>query len=233
MAVLVKCSGSARAAVCTARAERLGFCRVAIIGIDLRDTWCIPRLAMWGRLAKLGGNGGWIYRDAQYLVADLELDAQVAARWIPRPLRLAKPARAQIFTANFPNTTFGSVYREAGVLIEVVHGWKHAIYSPWMLVDDDVALIVGRELLGYPKKLGEFEWEHTGDRIRAVTRRRGHELLTMEGTLGERINAPPPMLGRAHRNVRATTGLALPKLIAFTPRERVIEVRCAELEVRI
>jgi len=177
--------------------------------------------------------GEWIYRDAYYLVADVELDPAVAAGWVPRPLRLANPARAQVFTAYFPTTTFGSVYHEAGIFIDVVHRRTRAIYSPWMLVDDDVALIVGRELLGYPKKLGEFTWEHDGDRIRGSARRRGHELLSMQGTLGERIALPPPILGRPHRNIRASTGLALPKVIAFRPRERVVEVRRVQLEVRI
>ncbi len=187
----------------------------------------------WARLRALGPRGGFIYRNAHYLVADLELCPERALRFVPRPLRLATPARAQLFTAYFPETTFGSVYREAGVFFEVLHRGTPAIFSPWMLVDDDVALIVGRELLGYPKKLGEFVWELEGDRVRGVARRRGHELLSMRGTLGARIASPPPMLGRAHRNVRSTTGIALPKLVAFTPEERILEVRSAEIELEI
>jgi acetoacetate decarboxylase len=188
----------------------------------------------WSRLAAMMAPGEWIYRDAHYLVADVELDARVAARLVPWPLQLATPPRAQVFTGFFPTNTFGSVYREAGVFIEVRHRRQsRAIYAPWMLVDDDVALIVGRELLGYPKKLGALTWEHAGDRIRAVAWRRGHELIVMEGTLGARITAPPPILGRPHRNIRATSGVMLPKILAFTPRERVVEVRHAELEVRI
>jgi acetoacetate decarboxylase len=138
-----------------------------------------------------------------------------------------------VFTGYFPVNTFGSVYREAGVFVDVVHRGTRAIYSPWMLVDDDVALILGRELLGYPKKLGELTWERDGDRIRGVARRRGHDLIEMSGRLGEEIAEPPPILGRPHRNVRSSIGLALPKIIAFTPRERVVSVRRAELDVRI
>jgi len=188
----------------------------------------------WQRLrAIVAPDDGWLYRDACYLVAEVELDAERAARWVPRPLALARPARAQVFTGYFPVNSFGSVYREAGVFIDVVHRGTRAIYSPWMLVDDDVALIVGRELLGYPKKLGELTWEHDGDRIHAVACRRGHELIAMTGSLAEVIPSPPPILGRPHRNIRTTTGLALPKVIAFTPRERVVEVRRAVLDVRI
>ncbi len=187
----------------------------------------------WSRLASTLAPGDWIYRDAQYLVADFELDPRAARKLVPWPLRLAEPARAQVFTADFPHTTFGSVYREAGILFDVVHRGTRAAYSPWMIVDDDVALIAGRELLGYPKKLGEFAWSIENDKIHNVASRRGHRLIEMAGTLGARIESPPPMLGRPHRNVRTTLGLALPKVIAFAPRERVVEVREANITVTI
>ena len=181
--------------------------------------------------------GDWIYRDAYYLVAEIELDLARAERFVPWPLKLARrpdgTGRAQVFTGYFPINTFGSVYREAGVFFEVAHRCGTAIYSPWMLVDDDVALIVGRELLGYPKKLGEIAWDHDGDRIGGVASRRGHQLLAMHGSLCERIEHPPPILGRPHRNIRATAGLSIPKVIAFTPKERVVEVRRAQLAVTI
>ena len=178
-------------------------------------------------------SGGWMYRDAHYLVADVELDADRARRFVPWPLRLATPARASVFLADFPHTAFGSVYREAGVFFEVTHLGRRAVYSPWMIVDDDVALILGRELLGYPKKLGELDWKLAGEEIRATATRRGHTLITMTGTLGEDVTTPPPILGRPHRNIRASAGIALPKLIAFTPKERVCRVRAAALDVQI
>lgn len=176
---------------------------------------------------------GFVYRNAHYLVADMELDAAAARKWVPAPLRLASPALASIFTAYFPETTFGSVYCEAGLFLHVEHRGTRAVFSPWMLVDDDVALILGRELLGYPKKLGEISFRIDGDRVCGVAARRGAELVRMEGVLGERVAAPPPMLGRPHRNVRSALGLAVPKLIAFTPHEQPIEVRRAELTVRV
>lgn len=186
------------------------------------------------RLAAMISPGDWIYRDAYYLAAEVELDLAAASRFVPRPLRLARPGRAIVFTAYFPTTTFGSVYREAGVFFDVECGRRgRAIFSPWMVVDDDVALILGRELLGYPKKLAELLWQRDGDRISTVAHRRGHQLLTMTGTLGEVEREPPPILGRPHRNIRASLGVAVPKIIAFTPRERVVEVRRAQLDVQI
>jgi acetoacetate decarboxylase len=177
--------------------------------------------------------GGWLYRDAHYFAVDLEVDAAKARAWVPPPLRLATPDVATLFTAYFPSNTFGSVYHEAGLFLPVVHRFTRAIHCPWMVVDDDVALILGRELLGYPKKLGVIELSIDGDRIRGVASRRGVELIRMTGTLHERIDDPPPFLGRPHRNVRSVLGVALPKIVAFTPREVPIEVRRAEVEIQI
>jgi acetoacetate decarboxylase len=177
--------------------------------------------------------GQWMYEDAHYLVADMDVDPAAARRWLPASLRLASPARASLFTAWFPKTTFGSAYSEAGLFLHVEHRGRPAVFSPWMIVDDDVALITGRELLGYPKKMGEIELAIDGDRVRGVAERRGATLVRMEGTLGGVIDDPPPMLGRPHRNVRAAMGIALPHLMAFTPYEESIEVRRAELSVEV
>jgi acetoacetate decarboxylase len=184
------------------------------------------------RLVEMLSPGDWLYRDAHYFVADLEIDPKAARRWVPRPLKLAEPI-ASIFTAHFPHNTFGSVYSEAGLFLRVKHLGMRAIFCPWMIVDDDVALIVGRELLGYPKKLGTIELQIRGEEIRGIASRRGAELVRMEGTLGERVSDPPPMLGRPHRNIRSSLGLALPKVVAFTPKEEPIEVRRVDARVQI
>jgi acetoacetate decarboxylase len=185
------------------------------------------------RLMKMMAFGDWCYQNAHYLSAEIEVDPSAASRWVPSPLRLAKPAVATVFTAYFPINTFGSIYHEAGLFLHVTHRGAKALYCPWILVDDDVALILGRELLGYPKKMGEIEFMISNDEIRGIAARRGTELVRMNGLLKERLENPPPFLGRPHRNVRSTLGLALPKVLAFTPHEEPIEVHRVELEVKI
>jgi acetoacetate decarboxylase len=191
-----------------------------------------PKKGYWSRLAGMIAPGEWLYERAHYLASEIEIDPVAARRWIPRPLELAEPV-ATIFTGWFPHNTFGSDYTEAGLFLHVRHRRTKAIYSPWMLVDDDVALITGRELLGYPKKLGAIEFSVDGDRVRGVATRRGAELVRMEGRLGREVPNPPPILGRPHRNVRSAMGVALPKVIAFTPKEHPVSVREAELDVRV
>ena len=183
------------------------------IGSDLR------------RLLTLAGPRRTLYRDAHYFAATVEVDPAVMKPWLPRGVRLASPARAEVFTAFFPDCTYGSVYHEAGVFVHVRAGRRTGIHCPWMILDDDVALILGRELLGYPKKLGEIEWHLDGDTIRALATRRGSTLIDMAGTLGRRVDHATPILGRPHRNVMGLAGLAVPRVVAFTPGERPIEVR--------
>jgi acetoacetate decarboxylase len=177
---------------------------------------------------------GLLYRDAHYFAVDVEVDAERASRWVPRPLRLSLPAIGTLFTAYFPECSFGSVYREAGVFLHVEHRRTRAVHCPWMMVDDDVALILGRELLGYPKKLGDISFSLEGERIVTRASRRGTTLLAMRGTLGARLDGAPPFLGRPHRNVRSAIGLAIPWLVAFTPDERAREVRRVDdFELRV
>lgn len=166
-----------------------------------------------------------IYRNAEYLSATLEVDAQTMQRWLPAGVRLTTPAHADLFCAYFPDNTFGAVYREVGVFVHIQVGRKVGIHCPWMIVDHDIALILGRESLGYPKKMGEITWAREGDRLHTSGTRQGVELVTMDAQIGAVIAQPPPFLGRPHRNVIGTLGLSLPRLIAFTPRETNVETR--------
>ncbi|MFD4785108.1 acetoacetate decarboxylase family protein [Rhodococcus qingshengii] len=187
------------------------------LGTDLRRT------------LTLGDPRRSLYRDAHYFSATVEIDPDIMKQWLPAGVRLAEPARADLFTACFPDNNFESPgYHEAGLFVHIKTVQGTGIHCPWMILDDDVALIIGRELLGYPKKLGEVEWTVTDTEIRAAATRRGHKLLTMSGRVGDVITDPPPILARPHRNVVGVAGMLPPWLVAFTPRESVLEVRRIE-----
>ncbi|MEU1208877.1 acetoacetate decarboxylase family protein [Nocardia sp. NPDC005825] len=183
------------------------------------------------RLLTIANPRGSLYRDAHYYSATVEIaDPDAMRQWLPAGLRLAEPARADVFTAWFPDYNFGDTgYHEAAIFVHVKTLQGTGIHCPWMILDDDVALILGREGAGYPKKLGEITWSKTDTEIRAEAGRRGHKLLTMSGRLGEIIQDAPPFLGRPHRNVMGLIGVAFPSwLVGFTPAEKNIEVRRVE-----
>jgi acetoacetate decarboxylase len=173
-----------------------------------------------------------MYRDAQYLSATVEVDPTAMRRFLPAGVRLAKPGRADLFLAHFPDNPFTPGYLEAGLFVHVRTARGSGIHCPWMLVNDDAALILGREVTGYPKKLGSISWRHEGDTIRAAASRHGTELVGMEARLGEPV-PPTPFLGRPHRNVSTGIGLRLPFIHAFTPREVVREVRDVDVDLTL
>lgn len=183
------------------------------------------------QLAPLGGT---LYHGAQYLTAVVEVDPKKMQPFLPFGMRLAEPFRADLFTAHFPDNVFDSPgYHEAGLFVHIKTARGTGIHCPWMILDDDVAMIMGRELLGYPKKLGEVQWNVDGDVIDNSASRRGTTLLTMTGSLGDVIEDAPKILGRPHRNVMGLMGAALPRIVAFTPGEKPLEVRQAELDLEV
>jgi acetoacetate decarboxylase len=181
------------------------------------------------RVLAIGDPRRTLYRDAHYFAATVEVDPDAMRPWLPAGVRLTAPARADLFTACFPDCTYlDAPYHEAGLFVHVKTTFGTGIHCPWMIVDDDVALILGRELLGYPKKLGQIDWTLDGDTIHAHATRRQTSLVTMHGTLGEALPDAPKILGRPHRNAAGGLGLTLPRLLAFTPGEHPIEVRRVE-----
>lgn len=141
------------------------------------------------------------------------------------------PATPTVFAAHFPQTSFGSVYAEAGIFFHVRRRFRDAAFCPCMVVTDDVALTVGRELLGYPKKLARVSFDigdgKEGRPVRAEVERRGKMLLRLSGRVGEQVDEAPPMLGQRFLNVRGALGLGTQRLVTFHPRERIRRVRRA------
>jgi len=177
-----------------------------------------------------------MYSGAIFFATRVALDERAARAWLPPGLRLARPATATVFAAHFPHTSFGSVYDEAGIFFHVRRHLRAGVFCPWMVVTDDVALTVGRELLGYPKKLARIDFTigggTKGSDVRAQVERRGKVVLRIEGRVGERVDDAPPMLGQRALNVRGSLGLCSQRLVTFRPRETIVEAHRATAALR-
>jgi acetoacetate decarboxylase len=173
-----------------------------------------------------------LYHNAHYLTAVVEVDPQAMARWLPAGMTLATPHRADLFCAYFPDNVYTGAYHEAGLFVHIKAGRGTGIYCPWMILDDDRAMILGREMLGYPKKMGVINWAQQDGHIIASASRRGTTLIEMDATLGEIIHNAPPILGLPHRNISGNLGMSLPREVRFTPKEHPIEVRRVDLKLR-
>src|SRR5699024_9424948 len=60
--------------------------------------------------------------------------------------------------------------------------------------DDDAAVAAGRELWGYPKKLGHMTLEKTGDVIKGTASRRGEKLIEIECDFSQKSKEDFPRL---------------------------------------
>jgi acetoacetate decarboxylase len=167
----------------------------------------------------------WIWRDASVIAADLEVNKKAAAAWLPGWLRLLEPARATVFVADYPHKLPSGVnpYRETAILLHVRLGKKQGVFCPWMLVDDDAAMLLGRESLGYPKKMGEIALEAEDGRIKASVERKGVLLLDIAGDIESEDPAPPPMFARNFFNVWGLVGFTFQKILFFSTKEEIIE----------
>ena len=164
---------------------------------------------------------GKLWEDAHFLLADVPLKLGGVAKILPLGMKPADPPLATLFIADYRKTGFTIPYREAAALIHVRTLFGTGVHCCWMPVDDDTALIYGRELLGYPKKLAKIEYEETADGVRASVTRRGVTVLSMEGKRGAAQNAPAPVFDIKTFNVG---GLAQMFALNLVWLERPIEV---------
>ena len=129
---------------------------------------------------------GYLWTGARMLFVTIPVDGEKATGWLPPGLTLSDPATATLFVAEYPLTAFGSIYNEAAVLLHVEHetvgaGW----HCPWMMVDDDTALVLGRELLGFPKRIAEITFEETEESVVGTVTRKGTEVMRLEAATAD------------------------------------------------
>lgn len=137
-----------------------------------------------------------LWDNARFILADVPVVKEEAERILPPGMKLDDPAEATLFIVDYRKNSFTEPYKEAAVLIHVRTPLGRGVHCPWMIVNDDTAMIYGRELLGFPKKMGELTFEENGDHIKASVARRGVTVMEIEGTRRESQTPAPPVLGR-------------------------------------
>lgn len=176
-----------------------------------------------------------LWDHARMVFCDIPIDPDKIRDWLPFPLRLARPYKATLFIADYPKTTFGCVYKEAAILVHArLFGLFPVLHCPWMVVDCDQAMIWGREMLGYPKKMARITFdEHPDGSFSGTVGRRGHHLMTFEGQVREALPKPPPGIGRMQVNVRGHLGFLPGHLLTVRPSETVHSAHRMDLRVQL
>lgn len=103
--------------------------------------------------------------DAETLFALWETSQEAVRRLLPLPLQSAKRPLALAMVSTHPRTSFGPVYREAALALRAeIHGLE-GFYFLAMPVTNNMALVYGRESLGYPKKTADIFFYRDGRKV--------------------------------------------------------------------
>lgn len=141
------------------------------------------------------------FTDAEVLSVLFRTDPDFVREVLPRPLRPAAEPIGQAFIARYPRTNFGVTYNEAAVFVLTSHRGEPGLYCLTMPVDDDVAMIGGREQFGFPKKIAEqITLNRDGDTVTGRVVRKGAEILSLGAQLTEHANLDeirPPAMRRS------------------------------------
>jgi hypothetical protein len=103
-----------------------------------------------------------------YVTVTFATDADKAAALIPQELELINipmmpgQSAANLVFAKYRECDLGP-YMEVIVSIPVLHEGQPYLYIPAIYVDNDAALIAGRELGGYPKKMAQITMRNYGN----------------------------------------------------------------------
>lgn len=124
------------------------------------------------------------------VIADLPLNRVEAVKVLPPGLRLTEEPRARLFVASYEKSAYADPYNEAAITIFVRTIFGEGGHVGWIVVDDDTALIIGRELLGCPKKMADITYSDDGERVTAGVSRRGVDLFSIEATRREEESSP-------------------------------------------
>lgn len=104
----------------------------------------------------LYGQPPYVYRGVQDMIIPYETDAAAVRQLLPPGVEVDEErAQCIAWTRWIPFSAFGP-YHEAFVMIKATFEGKSYLYNPVMVVDNEVAMGVGREVWGYPKKIARF-----------------------------------------------------------------------------
>ncbi len=172
-------------------------------------------LLRWGRTGAFLGR----FPGAEMLTVVARTDPAVAAAVLPKPLRAPQEAVITAFVARYPQTNFGVDYNEGALFVGAEYRGEQGLYCLAMPVDDDLAMLLGREVQGFPKKMADqISLDRDGSRLIGSVVRHGVEILHIEGDADKEINPQPQWGAREVRDLQGQPAQAITSfLFKYTP----------------
>jgi len=128
------------------------------------------------------------FYDAQMLLVLWETRPEIVRRLLPPPLKPAAHPIAMAFVAHYPRTNFDVTYEESALFLRAEWEGEEGGYCLSMPVTNDIAMAGGREIFGFPKKIGEIRFHREGDAVEGWTERRGVRFMEIRAKMTGRPN---------------------------------------------
>lgn len=128
------------------------------------------------------------FYDAEMLIVLWETKADIVKRLLPPPLKPARKPLATAFVANYPRTNFGVSYLESALFLRADFNGEEGNYCLSMPVTDDMAMAAGREIFGYPKKIGSIQFHRRGEDVEGLAERHGVRFFEVRAELTGKFN---------------------------------------------
>jgi acetoacetate decarboxylase len=144
-------------------------------------------------LSGIYGKPPFEYRDAEQLLVLFQTDPSVLRRLIPAPLVADPNGNMFVAVSHFFTSGFGH-YNEATIVAQATFKRRPVNYSLYLILDNDIAICGGREIWGFPKKLGRVALSHLDGVLRGTAERGGIELIDAALQLAE-FGTPEELAG--------------------------------------
>ncbi len=127
-------------------------------------------------LSGLYGIPPFEYRDSTMLLVQFQTDAKTLRRLVPAPLTPNRDQNMFVSIGDFMCSGIGR-YHEAHIFTHASYKRRLVNYSLYLILDNDVAIGAGREIWGFPKKLGRLSMTLRDDVVSATVERGGRNLI--------------------------------------------------------
>jgi acetoacetate decarboxylase len=147
----------------------------------------------------------------------------------------SNPPLATIFFADYGTVAYPLFpYKETAMMVHVRTPLGSGRHCCWIIVDDDPAMILGREMLGFPKKTGVFTFEEKKGDISASITRRGIAVMSMKAARFEKESSPAPVLNyKTFHFGGMGQYMAFSPVWMFKPREIIHESYSADITLTL
>jgi len=138
----------------------------------------------------------WNWSDIDVCIFDYLTTADAAASFLPEQCEtvpipeLPGYSLVKLIWAKYRDGSFGP-YNELMPVIPCLFKGQQFLQVPLIYVDNDAAMAGGREIGGWPKKMGKIEMERSGNEYRCSFERNGRELVSSKMNIGGPIFSTP------------------------------------------